>query len=109
MHAFTCSTYEGTPSLTDQETWQAWVSSENQGSKLKGSLKRSYSNSKPLKYIQSYEANSVVNDQVTGHLSLITGNYAMWYLARVSKFFILIALLMSKKTEIGLKINQKPA
>ena len=29
------------------------------------------------------------NDQVTGHLSLITGNYAYWILARFSIFLVL--------------------
>ena len=46
---------------------------------------------------------NVANNQVTRHLSLISDNYALCYLACFSKFLVLKPSLVSKKTKIGLR------
>ena len=46
---------------------------------------------------------SVTSDQVTRHLSLIAGNYALRYLARISKIHISKTSYSSKRTKIGLR------
>ena len=45
---------------------------------------------------------SVVNDQVTRHLSLFSDIYAFWYFAHIPNYLVLKHLLLSKRTKLDL-------